>query len=143
LLLETLQKSKTRIIIPTPALSEFLARADIKLLDRINTASAFKIVSFDQRAAIEAAEMTRKAIRESDKKGPAGGATWAKIKFDRQIVAIAKVENATTIYSTDEDVAKHAKQYGIACFGIADLPLPPAMQELLPGVGSDPSTKEE
>jgi hypothetical protein len=124
-------------------LVNFLARADVRILDRISTASAFRIVSFDQRAAIEAAEMTRKAIREGDKKDPVVAATWAKIKFDRQIVALAKVENTTTIYSTDEDVAKHARQCSIACLGIADLPLVPAVQNLLPGAVSEPPATEE
>ncbi|HEV8039027.1 MAG TPA: hypothetical protein VGP62_09200, partial [Bryobacteraceae bacterium] len=54
-----------------------------------------------------------------------------KIKFDRQIVAIAKVEGADAIYSTDPDVSKHAQKVGIKCLGIADLPTAPSVQEEL------------
>jgi len=82
------------------------------------------IVPFDERATIEAAEMTKNAIREGDKKDPAVAATWSKIKFDRQIVAIAKVEGVEAIYSTDPEVARHAKKVGIPCYGIADLRSP-------------------
>jgi hypothetical protein len=49
---------------------------------------------------------------------------WAKVKFDRQIVAIAKVVGATVIYSDDKDVATLAKKQGIETIGVADLPLP-------------------
>jgi hypothetical protein len=41
--------------------------------------------------------------------GRAPAATRAKAKFDDQIVAIAAVESATTIYSDDEDIAKLAE----------------------------------
>jgi hypothetical protein len=51
-------------------------------------------------------------------------AIWAKVKFDRQIVAIAKVIGATEIYSDDGHVSRLAKQANIKCIGVADLPLP-------------------
>jgi predicted nucleic acid-binding protein len=132
ILLNDLAKAKTKVLIPTPALSEFLVKADVGLLQAINNTSAFKIVPFDERAAIEAAELTKNAIRESGKKDPVVAATWSKIKFDRQIVAIAKVESAEAIYSTDPEIAKHAKKVGIPCFGIADLSTPQILQDPLP-----------
>ena len=52
-------------------------------------------------------------------------ATWAKIKFDHQIVAIAKVNGATAIYSDDQDLRTFAQQAGLQVVGLADLPLPP------------------
>jgi hypothetical protein len=50
--------------------------------------------------------------------------TWAKIKFDRQIVAIAKVHNATKIYTDDRGLRAIAERASIAVAGIGDLPLP-------------------
>jgi hypothetical protein len=52
-------------------------------------------------------------------------ATWAKVKFDRQIVAIAKVEKASMVYSDDEDVRKLAAAEGIpicvrSAFSVSD-----------------------
>lgn len=57
LLLSDLAKTKNKILIPTPALSEFLVKADIRLLQTINATSSFKIVPFDERAAIEASRI--------------------------------------------------------------------------------------
>jgi predicted nucleic acid-binding protein len=128
LLLDQLSKSRSKILIPTPALSEFLAKADVAILDKIHATSSFVIAPFDERAAIEAAEMTKNSIRERDKKDPVFAGTWSKIKFDRQIVAIAKVEGVDAIYSTDPDVEKHAKKVGLPCYGIVDLPSAPSVQ---------------
>jgi hypothetical protein len=127
-----LQKTRTKIIIPTPALSEFLVKCDPRILQSIHKQSAFRIAPFDERAAIEAAIMTKDAIRESDKKDPVQTVTWSKIKFDRQIVAVSKVEGVDAIYSTDPHIVKHAQRAGIACFGIPDLPVAPTVQESFP-----------
>ena len=130
-LVKELEQSRIKIIIPTPALSEILVRAGtagLAYLDRLNTSAAFRIVSFDQRAAVEVAAMTRDAMATGNKRGGAQG-TWAKVKFDRQIVAIAKVEGANIIYSDDEDVRRLAIQSGITAIRIAELPLPPEMAQ--------------
>lgn len=76
--------------------------------------------------------MAQKTLKssDSDKKDPVQAATWNKIKFDRQIVAVAKVEGADAIYSTDPHIVKHAQKAGISCFGIPDLPPAPSVQEL-------------
>jgi hypothetical protein len=44
--------------------------------------------SFGTRAAVEAAERHREAVRNNDKKE--GTESWTKVKFDRQIIAIAR-----------------------------------------------------
>lgn len=135
-LIKRLDKDKEKIIIPTPALSEVLVRADSagpEYLNRINSASVFRPASFDERAAVEVAEMTRKALtNEGDKRDGLDG-TYAKIKYDRQIVAIAKVEGAKTVYSDDKNIYKFAARYGITVIRIADLPLPP--EERQPELG--------
>jgi hypothetical protein len=148
LLLADLKKSRTKVIIPTPALSEFLVRADIALLEILNTSSLVKIAPFDQRAAIEAATMTRDAIREIGKKDQVAAATWAKIKFDRQIVAIAKVEGVDAIYSTDPDIVRHSQRAGIRCLGIPDLPTspdfePPPLIKLIQESKANDTAKQE
>ena len=53
------------------------------------------------------------------------GATRGKVKFDRQIVAIAKVEGAHTIYTDDDDVVGYASQVGLKARRTAELELPP------------------
>ncbi len=52
-------------------------------------------------------------------------ATRAKIKFDRQILAIARVQKQSVIYSDDQDVAKQAQTFGLEAIPIWQLPLPP------------------
>src|SRR5665213_407106 len=116
LLIQKLQKEKTKIIVPTPALSESLVRAgteaSIQIVEYINKYAIFRIESFDTRAAIELATISREAMGSKGKRGGTA-AVWAKVKFDRQIVAIAKVVGATEIYSDDKDMVSLAKAVNI------------------------------
>jgi hypothetical protein len=122
-----LEKSKTRIVIATPALSELLVRAGpagTALVAQIQKSAVFRIAPFDTRAAIELATMTHAALTAGEKRNGIQ-APWSKVKFDRQIVAIAKVENATAIYSDDNSLIAFAEANGITAIRLADLPLPP------------------
>jgi predicted nucleic acid-binding protein len=125
-LIEKLSKEKTKIIIPAPALSELLVSAGSdtqSLVQEIQRNAIFRIEPFDTLAAIEVAMMTRQALNKGDKRNGAN-AVWAKIKYDRQIVAIAKIHRATTIYSDDEHIGTLCKRRKINIVGIADLPVP-------------------
>jgi hypothetical protein len=51
--------------------------------------------------------------------------TWAKLKFDRQIIAIAKVNCAKSIYSDDFGVKSVATANGLKTVHTWELPLPP------------------
>lgn len=125
-LLKSLEKAKAKIIIPTPALSEVLIGAGDaapKYLEIINKSSRFKVVPFGERAAVEAAAAHREAIDAGDKKE--GTPNWAKVKFDRQIVAVSKVEGVEHIYTNDSDVVRLGRKAGIEVSTLDDLPLPP------------------
>lgn len=69
--------------------------------------------------------MSDAAYTRRDKKSGATG-TWVKVKFDRQIVAIAKVAGATKIYSEDADVRAIAIREGLEGLGISDINIPQA-----------------
>ena len=129
-LIAELQRKKTKIIIPTPALSEFLARA-AKARDayysRLSASAAFKIVPFDSRAAMECALLLDAALSGGDKR--ANAKTWAKAKFDWQIVAIAKVANARVVYSEDGDIARIGQRHGLTVVKTDDLPLPDSARQ--------------
>jgi predicted nucleic acid-binding protein len=147
-LVQQLDKAKTKIIIPTPALSEALVRAGAaasqEIIEQLQRFSVFSIEPFDTRAAIEVAAMTRDALSKGKKRG-GSAATWAKVKYDRQIVAIAKVSGATTIYSDDKDIKALARTAKINVVGLADLPLPPQKAQLdlqLTGHEPKPATDE-
>jgi predicted nucleic acid-binding protein len=123
-LLETLQQHNAKIVIPTPALAEVLVRAakgGPEFLRILSSSKHFRIAPFDERAAVEFAARQAERIAES---GHAPAATRTKAKFDDQIVAIAAVEGATTIYSDDEDIAKLAEGRFVVV-KIAAIPLPP------------------
>ena len=126
-LIATFERERTRVLIPTPALSEALVRADEAgpaILDALNASARFRIAPFDTRAAVELAQLTREAVDGGDKKQ---GSTepWAKIKFDRQIVAIARTEGARIIYSDDNGIRRFARRLGIEVICISELPVPP------------------
>jgi hypothetical protein len=124
-LLQTIEREKGKIVIPTPALAEVLVKAEKAAPDYLaefDRNRHFKLVGFDKRAMIEFVAMERERL--GDAIGSAGSPK-PKAKFDQQIVAIAKVENANTIYSDDEDVRKLATRHDIEVVGIAQLPLPP------------------
>src|SRR4051794_7742514 len=127
-LIETLSEAGERIVIPTPALSECLVHAGPagpEYLAILHKQACFRVASFDERAAIEAAVRTYQARQRGQPKGGNPDAAKAKIKFDRQIIAIATVEGATAVYSDDGQVCGYAREAAMQAFQLADLALPP------------------
>ena len=127
-LIDQLSNAGEKIIIPTPALSECLVYAGPagpEYLGIINKQSCFRVASFDERAAVEAAARVFQARARGQRKGGNPEAAKSKIKFDRQIIAVASVEGATAVYSDDKDVCAYAREAGMDAFQLSDLPLPP------------------
>jgi len=123
-LIATLQREKTKIIIPTLSLAESLVRAQDGAPERlsiIKRSKHFRISPFDERAAVEYAAMQVERRRSGTK---SEAASKAKAKFDDQIVAIAAIEGATVIYSDDEHIKKLAGSK-FEVLGIEGLQLPP------------------
>ena len=123
-----LTKQREKIIIPTPALSETLIKAGEaapQYLDIMRDSRFFQVSPFGPTAAVEAAELMRQRIaRFGTLKGDVPDSR-AKVKFDLQIVAIARVTRATTIYTDDDGLQKLARSIGITAQGVASFPLPP------------------
>lgn len=123
-----LTKQREKIIVPTPAVSESLIKAGEagpQYLHIMRNSRFFQISPFGTTAAVEAAELMRQRIaRLGTLKGDALDSR-AKVKFDLQIVAIARVTRATTIYTDDDGLQKLATSHGIRAQGVASLPLPP------------------
>lgn len=105
------------------------AAATQQIVERLQKSSVFTIEGFDTRAAIEVAAMSRDALKSGGKRGKSTG-PWAKVKYDRQIVAIAKVNGATAIYSDDGDIKALGKQVKINVISLAELSLPPQDAQL-------------
>lgn len=138
-----------KIIIPTPVLSEFLVLAGqddgAKYLDDIHASSHFVIVPFDEKSAVELAAICiteRAATSNRVIKRTEDGETKAKMKFDRQIVAIAIANGATAIYSDDKGVATFAERNGLQVIQSWTLPLPSAVKVPLPFNEAEDETHE-
>ena len=139
-LVETLTNAGTRILVPTPVMSEFLVKAGpnfSEYLATIHASKSFRVEGFDERAAIELAFMEQELLGKPRQINATE--TKAKLKFDRQILAIAKVNGATTIYTDDQKLAKHAIVHGIKPVMTWELPLPPRpiQGDLLSGTDPD------
>lgn len=122
-LIRKLSKAKTQVVVPSPALSELLVHAGAAVNDYVSKLhqSPFAVAPFDTRAAIECAQ----AISKHGIKSKGTANPRAKIKFDRQIVAIAQVSRAETIYSDDADIFAYGKQAGIKVVRSYELELDP------------------
>ena len=126
-LIETLQEERETILIPTPALSEVPVHAGDagpQYLEILDSSRWFRIVPFDHRAAVELAAITRDAIAAGDLRAGTG-TTRAKLKFDRQIIAVARVEGQATVCSDDEDTRKPGAPPGLTVIAVHELPHPP------------------
>ncbi|MDN8569322.1 PIN domain-containing protein [Enterobacter hormaechei] len=113
------------VLIPTPVLAEFLVGIDKNqhqtYINLIKSQSCFEIVSFDEIAAIECAQMPNlkelKQMMSSD--------SAAKVKFDRQIISIAKSTGVKEVWTHDRGVYNRCKTLGITAKSLADIaPLP-------------------
>lgn len=123
-----LQKKHTKILIPTPSLTELMVRAGKareKIYQTLSGKSSFKIVPFDSKAAMECSLLLEEALDKNGKRQ----ISKSKIKFDWQIVAIAAVHNSTIIYSDDNDIARYGKRAKIEVMKIDDLPLPESARQ--------------
>jgi predicted nucleic acid-binding protein len=149
LLVDTISKAKgSRIVIPTPALAEFLVgvspEAGAAYISNLSRIRGVKISTFSIRAAIEFSEIQRHAIQEQKKLKPEDRSRLARPKFDHQIVAIARAEGATRIYSDDDGLSRFAKRAGIETVKTHELPLPPRdAQGVLPFEAPTPSPPGE
>jgi len=122
------QHARTRIIIPTPSLTEYLVKAGKardELQAKLSTSRSFSIEPFDQRAATECALL----LAEHWTPDARGKVSRTKFKFDWQIVAIALSRNVTRIYSDDADLRRIAQKLSLTVTGIDELPIPDSARQ--------------
>jgi hypothetical protein len=130
-LVESLAKSRQKIIIPTPAQAELLTAIGPdaqQYFDIIARSRLFELASFDPRCAIELAYLNRSVFASKDPKNPAEA--YQKIKIDRQIVAIFKVAGVEDIYTDDQGMIKRAILCGMNPITTAQLVLPTEARQL-------------
>jgi predicted nucleic acid-binding protein len=127
-LIDQLSDAGGKVIIPTPVLAECLTKAGAAgpdYLALIGRQSVFRVVGYDERAAVETAARLAHVFPRARAADLEAQVSRHRIKLDWQIVAVAAVEGATAVYSDDPDVVKLARDAGMEAFRLADLPLPP------------------
>lgn len=138
-LVDTWNRRGDRLIIPIPALAEFLvlAGADANTyLSELNNLATVYLRPFDLRAAIELASMEIDALKSGQKRHPAdASAPWQKVKIARQIVAIAKVAGVESMFTDDKDVGKFARAAGMHVVSSWDLSVPASTGQLFSNAG--------
>lgn len=125
-LIETLQRTQEPVVVPTPVLSEVLVNAGSAAEDYMALLcnnSRFRVAQFGQRAAIELSMMLRRAHERGDWRAGIK-VTRAEMKFDRQILAIARVEGENHIYTDDGPMSTFAEVEGFKVTATRDIPLP-------------------
>ncbi|MBV8046045.1 MAG: PIN domain-containing protein [Paludibacterium sp.] len=122
-LLEDARKLRQRLFVPTPALSEFAAKAHTEELEFIQSQLTFRVVPFAAKAALECGELFRTWVTGGDK------TDRHKAKFDMQIVAIMKAVNATLLISGDKNLRNRAKEQGIPAMDILELDIPDSSRQ--------------
>lgn len=144
-LIADLQDRGETILIPTPALSEVLVVSpDInRYIQILQTTGCFRIAGFGERAAVEVALRLQLALKTGDK-SEGILAPWQKVKYDRQIIAICKVEGCSCIYSADEDIHRHAQLWNVSVFNLSDVKLGgQAKLDFVEGANDDGSDAQE
>lgn len=122
------------VIIPTPALSEFLVGVAMEdyqhYLDLFHGYSSIELAPFDQRAAVECALLV--SAGERKQMGPDDlMQTKAKVNFDRQILAVGKSHNAEIIVSHDSTLLAKAESVGMTAQTFANFEIRPEQGDLL------------
>lgn len=117
-LIKDTRAARGRLVIPSPAFAEFSVRARDAELDFLNSQSIFKIAPFDAVTALECGFLIRDVFEKE------GSKNKQKIKFDLQILAIAKAYGAQRLVTNDDQLRKRAIRLGIQGIDLAELPIP-------------------
>jgi hypothetical protein len=89
---------------------------------------AFQVADFDRKAATECADLDRVALASKDKR-QGSKEVWQKIKVDRQILAIARVNRADLLITEDDVLLKLATACRMANTKIYNLDLPDSARQ--------------
>ena len=114
------------LIVPMPVVGEFFSvdkDARKNFLPILQDPLVFTLEQFGLRAAIELGDINNGYYASNDKRGGQEG-TWAKVKADRLIYAVAKASGAKFMYTDDKGLRTVCEANGISVIPSWDLPLP-------------------
>ena len=113
------------VVLPAPVLSEYLFGIDKTAfqahLDVINSVKSIEVAAFDQVAAIECAML----VTDAEQRLMDPNATKAKLRVDRQILAIAVAAGVSEIWTHDIGLTKKAASMGLSVKSLSDIGPPP------------------
>lgn len=125
LLFQTLEANREQALLPAPVLAELcICFGSDFVTNRLAQYSCFHLGEFGLRAAVEAGISLHVDRNTGAYKALAQEMGRHRLKFDRQIISIGKVHKASTIYSDDEKLKKHAIMQGLNVVSTYELPLP-------------------
>jgi predicted nucleic acid-binding protein len=113
-LIGKLSAENAKVIVPTPALAQVLTPSPERAQDwmeALNSNSCFQVRPFDDKASFELTKLL----------GDSAANLRDILRFDRQIVAIAKVYGVSVLYADDEQVSRFAEECGIPAKRLKDL----------------------
>jgi predicted nucleic acid-binding protein len=127
-LVAALSKERAKLLIPAPAFTEVMIRADgarERYQQLLSKNPFIQVAPFDKKAATECALILADVLSKREK----SGISKAKFKFDWQIVATAITNNADIIYSEDGDIERYAKYAKIRFVRPSSLPIPESAKQ--------------
>jgi predicted nucleic acid-binding protein len=128
-LVNSLSQTRTRILIPSPCLTELLIRAGKardEYVQKLSNTASFEVIAFDRRAATECALL----LEEAWDKKTQSAISRTKFKYDWMIVSCAASRGASKIYSDDGDIARCAKQVNIETIAQKNLVVPAESRQM-------------
>lgn len=120
------KKNKENFGVPAPVIAEFLIGESnpIKRQEFLSKfdGKLFRVLDFDAKSAIMCAlvhDELKKKLQNIDRNTPK-----QEVKVDRQVIAIAKANNAKLFICNDKQAVNSAKILGLNALTIADIELP-------------------
>ncbi|WP_312953901.1 type II toxin-antitoxin system VapC family toxin [Atlantibacter hermannii] len=129
-LLDHIERQGGTIAIPAPVLAEYLLgiegeRNKHAHVETISSMNCFEIIPFEELAAVECSLLPSIHEFKQFAKEKNSNQTANKIRFDRQIISIAKANGITEIWSSDGEVIKKGREIGIDVKSISEIqPIP-------------------
>lgn len=129
-LLEYIESKNGQVLIPAPCLAEILigfAKEDhVEVVEHLSSYGCIEFAPFEEIAATECAAL----INPAELKQMKNGDTKSKLRFDRQIISIAKASGADEIWSHDKNLLAVAEQQGLTVKSLADITPKPEQMHL-------------
>lgn len=120
-LVDRIDALKGVVVLPAPVVAEYLLGIDRKHyqlhLDMLSGVKCIEVSPFDQLAAVECAMLvSNQEMKQLDPESK-----MAKLKYDRQILAIAIASGAKEIWTHDKQLYRRSKAMGLTARSLSTI----------------------